>query len=97
MKRAAAAEEQKAAGLLDRCEGASTPPVRSMAARARLTSGELQTALQASAGHSDKKIARARTLSVRTIESQLYRAYEKLGIRRRSELAEALKDRSSST
>jgi len=97
MERAAAAEEQKAAGLLDRCEGASTPPVRATAARARLTSGELQTALQASTGHSDKQIARARTLSVRTIESQLYRAYEKLGIRGRIELAEALKDRSSST
>jgi site-specific recombinase len=39
----------------------------------------------------------ARTLFVRTIQSQLYRAYDKLGITGRSESAEALKDRSSPT
>jgi DNA-binding CsgD family transcriptional regulator len=92
MVRAATAEEQKAARLLERCEGASTPPLRSMAARARLTAGELQTAVQASAGYSDKHIAHDRTLSVRTIESQLHRAYRKLGISGRHELAEALRD-----
>jgi DNA-binding CsgD family transcriptional regulator/type II secretory pathway predicted ATPase ExeA len=92
MARAATAEEQKAARLLERCEGASTPPVRSMAARARLTAGELQTAVQASAGYSDKHIAHDRKLSVRTIESQLHRAYRKLGVSGRHDLAEALRD-----
>jgi DNA-binding CsgD family transcriptional regulator len=92
MARAATAEEQKAARLLERCEGASTPPVRSLAARALLTAGELQTAVQASAGYSDKHIAHDRMLSVRTIESQLHRAYEKLGVSGRRDLAEALRD-----
>jgi DNA-binding CsgD family transcriptional regulator len=90
--RAATGEELKAARLLDHCEGASTPPVRSMAARTRLTPGEFATAVQAAAGHSDKEIARARTLSVRTIQSQLLRTYDKLGLSGRRELAGALED-----
>jgi hypothetical protein len=42
--------EQHAARLLARCEGAATPPVRTLAARVRLTPGELDIALQAAAG-----------------------------------------------
>jgi DNA-binding CsgD family transcriptional regulator len=92
--RAATGEELKAARLLDHCEGAFTPPVQSMTARTRLTPGEFATAAQAAAGHSDKEIARARTLSVRTIQSQLLRTYDKLGLSGRRELAGALEDRS---
>ena len=58
----------------------------------RLTPGEFATAVQAAAGHSDKEIARARTLSVRTIQSQLLRTYDKLGLSGRRELAGALED-----
>jgi len=90
--RKAAAAEQKAARLLARCEGATTPPVRTISARAHLTPGELDAALQASAGRSNKEIASDMYLSVRTVESHLQRAYEKLGISGRHELADALRD-----
>jgi len=88
--RAAAAAEQKAARLLARCEGAATPPVRAIGARVRLTPGELTTAVQAAAGRSNKQIAGHLHLSVRTVESHLQRAYEKLGISGRHELSDAL-------
>jgi DNA-binding CsgD family transcriptional regulator len=90
--RAAAAAEQKAARLLARCEGAVTPAVRAIGARVRLTPGELDTAAQAAAGRSNKQIAGHLHLSVRTVESHLQRAYEKLGISGRHELAGALRD-----
>jgi DNA-binding CsgD family transcriptional regulator len=90
--RAAAAAEQKAARLLARCEGAATPPVRAIGARVRLTPGELDTAVQAAAGRSNKQIAGQLHLSVRTVESHLQRAYEKLGISGRHELADSLRD-----
>jgi DNA-binding CsgD family transcriptional regulator len=90
--RKAAAAEQEAARLLARCEGAATPLVRAMTARARLTPGELDTAVQAAAGRSNKQIAADRRLSIRTVESHLQRAYEKLGIASRHELAGALRD-----
>jgi DNA-binding CsgD family transcriptional regulator len=90
--RQAAAAEQKAARLLARCEGAATPPLRLITARVRLTAGELDTAVQAAAGRSNKQIAADMQLSVRTVESHLQRAYEKLGISGRRELAGALRD-----
>ena len=90
--RKAAAAEQEAARLLARCEGAATPPVRVITARARLTPGELDTAVQAAAGRSNKQIAAGMHLSVRTVESHLQRAYEKLGIAGRHELPAALRD-----
>jgi DNA-binding CsgD family transcriptional regulator len=77
--------------LLARCEGAVTPPVLTITARARLTPSELDAAVQAAAGRSSKQIATDLHLSVRTIESHLQRAYEKLGISGRHELADALR------
>jgi DNA-binding CsgD family transcriptional regulator len=88
--RRATAAERRATRLLARCEGATTPAVRSITARAHLTPGELDIALQAAAGHANKQIATAMHLSVRTVESHLLRVYEKLGISRRHELPNAL-------
>jgi DNA-binding CsgD family transcriptional regulator len=90
--RDAAAHEHRAAQLLSRCEGATTPIVKTITARARLTPGELDAAVQAAAGRSNKQIAADMHLSVRTVENHLQRAYEKLGISSRRELAEALRD-----
>jgi DNA-binding CsgD family transcriptional regulator len=91
-RREAAAAEQRAGRLLARCEGAATPPVQTIMARARLTPSELDAAVQAAAGRSNKQIAADLYLSVRTVESHLQRVYEKLGISRRHELADALRD-----
>ncbi|MGD0982800.1 MAG: helix-turn-helix transcriptional regulator [Acidimicrobiales bacterium] len=90
--RKAAAAEQKAARLLARCEGATTPPVRTITARARLTPGEFDAAVQAASGRTNKQIASDMYLSVRTVESHLQHVYEKLGISGRHELADALRD-----
>jgi DNA-binding CsgD family transcriptional regulator len=90
--RQATAAEQRAARLLARCEGAATPPMRTITARVRLTPGELEAALQAAAGRSNKQIAADMLLSVRTVENHLQRVYEKLGVSGRHELADALVD-----
>jgi DNA-binding CsgD family transcriptional regulator len=95
MTRQTAAAEQKAARLLARCEGAATPPLRTMTARVRLTPGELDTAMQAAVGRTNKQIASDMQLSVRTVESHLQRAYEKLGVSGRHELADALRNQPS--
>lgn len=90
--RKGAAAGQHAARLLAQCEGAATPPLQTISARVHLTPGELDSALQAAAGRTNKQIAGDLHLSVRTIESHLQRAYEKLGVAGRHELAEALRD-----
>ncbi len=90
--REAAAMQQEAGRLLARCEGAVTPFVRAVGARAQLTPAELDTALQAATGSTDKQIAEVMHLSVRTVENRLHRAYQKLGLSHRRELAEALRD-----
>ncbi|HEX3841556.1 MAG TPA: LuxR C-terminal-related transcriptional regulator [Acidimicrobiales bacterium] len=59
-------------------------------ARALLTPGELDAALRAATGRSNKQIASAMYLSVRTIENRLQRVYEKLGASGRHELLELL-------
>jgi DNA-binding CsgD family transcriptional regulator len=58
-----------------------------------LTPGELDAAVQAATGLSNKQIAGHLHVSVRTVETHLQRAYEKLGISGRRELADALRDR----
>jgi DNA-binding CsgD family transcriptional regulator len=90
--REAAADEHRAAQLLSRCEGAATPVVRTITARSRLTPGELDAAVQAAAGRSNKQIAADSHISVRTVENHLQHVYEKLGISSRRELTEALRD-----
>ena len=92
LTRQTAAAEQKAARLLARCEGAATPSILTVTARVRLTPGEVDTAVQAAAGRTNKQIASDMHLSVRTVESHLQRAYEKLGVSGRHELAEALRN-----
>jgi DNA-binding CsgD family transcriptional regulator len=90
--RKGAAAEQQAARLLARCEEAATPPVQTSTGRVRLTPGELDTASRAAGGRTNKQIASDLHLSVRTVESHLQRAYEKLGVSGRHELTEALRD-----
>ncbi|WP_125610498.1 helix-turn-helix transcriptional regulator [Specibacter cremeus] len=54
---------------------------------ATLTRREHEIATLAGAGKSDKEIAAALHLSVRTVEGHLYRCYAKLGISRRDEIS----------
>ncbi|WP_274536582.1 LuxR family transcriptional regulator [Pseudofrankia sp. BMG5.36] len=56
----------------------------------QLTAQELQTALLAAAGLSNREIGQRLFLSHRTVGSHLYRIFPKLGIRGRTQLVEAL-------
>ncbi len=91
--RDAAATQQTAARLLARCEGAVTPFVRAIGARAQLTPAELDTALQAATGQhrqADRRNdAASRCAPSRTACTAPTRSS---GISHRRELAEALRD-----
>jgi DNA-binding CsgD family transcriptional regulator len=88
--RNAAAATRQAVDLADACQGATTPALQSINARARLTPAEHETAVLAAAGHSNKAIADELVLSVRSVENRLQRVYEKLGISSRAALPQAL-------
>jgi len=88
--RNAAAATRMAVDLAEACQGATTPALQSINARARLTPAEHETAVLAAAGHSNKAIADELVLSVRSVENRLQRVYEKLGISSRAALPHAL-------
>jgi DNA-binding CsgD family transcriptional regulator len=62
-----------------------------------LTHSERRVAELAARGHTNLEIAGALFLSVRTVESNLTRAYRKLGIRSRAELAVGLTEPPTAT
>jgi DNA-binding CsgD family transcriptional regulator len=84
---------RRAAALRERCPNALTPTLEGSVARSELTPSEADAAMLAAAGRSNREIAQKLQISVRTVEGQLQRSYEKLAITRRSELAEALRGR----
>jgi DNA-binding CsgD family transcriptional regulator len=88
--RNAAAATRAAVDGAELCQGASTPSLRSINSRARLTPAEHETAALAAAGQSNKDIADELVLSVRSVENRLQRVYEKLGIKSRAALPGAL-------
>ncbi|SCK16830.1 ATP-, maltotriose-and DNA-dependent transcriptional regulator MalT [Streptomyces sp. WMMB 322] len=69
------------------CEGARTFLLDTVRAAAPLTDREREIAALAAAGEPSKEIAAALTLSVRTVDNHLQKAYAKLGIATRRELA----------
>jgi DNA-binding CsgD family transcriptional regulator len=82
---------QRAAALAAECEGARTPALSTTLVRATLTPSQRRVATLAANGRSNKEIAAELVLSVRTVENTLARVYSVLGIRSRSELADALR------
>lgn len=91
LPRKAATASRAAAQLSRRCESPSTPALLSSRLSTDLTRAELETARLAAVGHANKEIAATLNLSVRSIENRLQHVYEKLGIMRRTQLAEALR------
>jgi DNA-binding CsgD family transcriptional regulator len=79
-----------ARALLARCPGARRPALRAAVDSDELTAREREIAALAARGHSNREIAARLVISVRTVENQLQRAYQKLGITSRSELADVL-------
>jgi DNA-binding NarL/FixJ family response regulator len=88
--RKAIAAELRAAELARRCQGAITPALRGIQTQALLSSREIEVATLASSGLANKEIACRLSVSVRTVENHLQRVYEKLGVARRADLAQAL-------
>ncbi|MFE2139414.1 helix-turn-helix transcriptional regulator, partial [Streptomyces sp. NPDC059466] len=80
-----------AGAALARCEGARTPLLTTAQAPEPLTVREQEVALLASAGNTSKDIAEILALSVRTVDNHLQRAYAKLGVTTRRELARTLR------
>ncbi len=89
-QRRATALELRSGQFAARCEGATTPGLRSADPPVPLTPREREVALLAAAGHPSRVIAERLYLSVRTVDNHLRRIYEKLGIPGRADLAGAL-------
>lgn len=88
--RQATSAQHRAARLLDLCEGASTPAIRSINSRALLTPAERDTAVLAAEGRTNKEIAQVQSIAVRTVESRLQNIYAKLGISSRNDIHDSL-------
>ena len=85
--RASHASARTFAGIRTSCPGVVFPWLIGAATSTPLTLRERQVAWLASRGTSDSDIAGQLGISVRTVQTHLSHVYDKLGIRRRSELA----------
>ncbi|HEX7135878.1 MAG TPA: LuxR C-terminal-related transcriptional regulator [Iamia sp.] len=88
--RAAMAAARRSAELAERCEGARTPALRLQGDVVPLSPREREVALMASTGLTTPEIAERLYLSNRTVQNHLNRAYEKLGVSSRKQLADVL-------
>lgn len=77
----------RAAALAEQCGGLGTPALRQATEPLPLTDREREIVLLIGAGLSNRAIADRLTLSVRTVESHIYRAMMKTGTANRDELA----------
>jgi len=76
---------------LQGCEGARPPTLLGAPVVAALTAREREIATLAASGLSSREIADRLVVSVRTVDNHLQRAYRKLGVTRRRQLAGALR------
>jgi len=83
----AVAAHHRAAVLAGACEGARTPLLRPAAPGDLLTRREYEVVMLAAAGQRSREIANRLRLSIRTVDNYLGRAYAKLGITSRDDLA----------
>jgi DNA-binding CsgD family transcriptional regulator len=87
----ASAAEARAAALATACAGARTPALNLVTEGPTLSRREREVAMMAATGLSSSKIATRLDISRRTVEGHLQRAYEKLGVTSRGELAAVLR------
>ncbi|WP_319456596.1 MULTISPECIES: LuxR C-terminal-related transcriptional regulator [unclassified Mycobacterium] len=80
----------RAEALAEQCGGASTPALRQASAPLPLTDREAELVMLIGEGLSNRDVAERLTLSVRTVESHIYRAMLKTGTTSRDELAALL-------
>lgn len=89
-RRAADALSRRSLALAERCPGAATPALALAGPGAVLTTREREVAVLAAEGLASKEIAARLGRSVRTVDNHLQRAYQKLGVSSRDDLASAL-------
>jgi DNA-binding CsgD family transcriptional regulator len=77
----------RADALAERCGGAWTPALRQVSAPVPFTDREREIIVLIGEGLSNRAVAERLTLSVRTVESHIYRAMAKTGTTSREELA----------
>jgi DNA-binding CsgD family transcriptional regulator len=77
----------RADALAEQCGGASTPALRQVSEPVPLTDREREIVMLIGEGLSSREIAGRLTLSIRTVESHVYRAMSKNGTTSRDELA----------
>jgi ATP/maltotriose-dependent transcriptional regulator MalT len=87
---AAAAAGARAAVLRERCAGCHTALLDDAARPSPLTQRELQVTRLAARGLSNRRIAAELGISVRTVETHVQRAYDKLGVADRLALGSVL-------
>jgi DNA-binding CsgD family transcriptional regulator len=80
----------RANALADQCGGASTPALRQASETLPLTDREAEVVMLIGEGLSSRAVAERLTLSVRTVESHIYRAMLKTGTTSRDELGALL-------
>jgi DNA-binding CsgD family transcriptional regulator len=80
----------RADALAQQCGGASTPALRQASDRLPLTDREREIVALIADGLSNRAVAERLTLSVRTVETHIYRAMAKTGTTSREELANLL-------
>jgi DNA-binding CsgD family transcriptional regulator len=80
----------RAAALAEQCGGASTPGLHQASEPLPFTEREEEIVMLIGQGLSNRAVADRLTLSVRTVESHIYRAMLKTGTTRRDELAALL-------
>jgi DNA-binding CsgD family transcriptional regulator len=80
----------RADALAEQCGGACTPALRQAAEPLPLTDREAEIVMLIGEGLSNRAVAERLTLSVRTVESHIYRAMLKTGTTSRDELATLL-------
>jgi DNA-binding CsgD family transcriptional regulator len=85
--RDAAESTSRAKELALACGGASSPALRAAVRPLPLTEREREIALLIAEGLSSRQIADRLTLSMRTVEGHVYRAFIKLGVSDRDELS----------
>jgi DNA-binding CsgD family transcriptional regulator len=83
----------RAEALAEQCGGARTATLRKAAERLPLTDREREIVMLIGQGLSNRDIATRLTLSVRTVESHIYKAMAKTGTSNRDELAGLLPSR----
>lgn len=91
-QRGATAARRRAAAIATRAGGVGTPPLARGSGIEPLTAREREVALLAAEGLASRDIGGRLHLSTRTVDTHLARAYRKLGVGGREELAAALHD-----